>query len=265
MEEITPKEILLSVAVIVGAFALAVFINPFIKDSMLEDVRRHQNALQVSNDTNIFQYALTTKVGEVFAYGQMSAFHPVTFPELSGTYGVIEKVTERYTRHTRQVCDSRDDDGNCISSHTEVYYTWDTWKRDTLASDYFDFLSVTFPYDAIMGTPNTVDLSSNTVSFSFLSRVYGNYLYEDDDIFSSEGDLRFYYNYLPTQFYASMLVNFGEAGITPVKFYYEQDQHQVFEQKEHSLKMFDVMYYFIVLLVVGGGYFYFAHSYLEIV
>lgn len=261
MKELSPKEMLLGIAVLLLALAVGIFINPFIKDTMMDDVREHMKALQIDGDAGQFKYARSTSVGNVLAYGRISSVHPVTLPELLNSYSMVEKVTEKYTRHTREVCDRRDDDGDCVSSHTEVYYTWDTYHKDTFISDYFQFLSEQFAYTEMDLSPqHRVALAPDTVSSVFLDKVYDNCIYEEDKIWTSEGDLRYYYNFLPTEFNASMFVNFNVDNSIKARVYYERNRAQVLEDKDEAMKVFDVMYYLAWSIVLGGGYYWWAYE-----
>ena len=51
----------------------------------------------------MFQYGMDTNVGNAFVYGDLKAVDTVTYPEISGEYMYVEKVKERYTKHTRRV------------------------------------------------------------------------------------------------------------------------------------------------------------------
>jgi len=52
MENITKKEIWLGVAIVLVILAIAVYFEPFIKDSMMKEIRLYQNALRVDNDSS---------------------------------------------------------------------------------------------------------------------------------------------------------------------------------------------------------------------
>lgn len=264
MENISPKEWIISIIVVLLTLALAIFINPFVKDSMLEDIRTYQNALQIDNEPTTFQYAQQTRVGDVFAYGVMRAVTPMSIPELVNSYSIIEKITERYTRHTRYVCDSHDKNGNCTGGHYETYYTWDTDGQDTYISNYFDFMSVQFQNAQLnLSTEYTVDLSESTVNPQYLKYVEGDYLYDDKPNWlgiHGDGDLRHYYQFLPTEFHASMFVKFN-GNLPKATVYYEQSRSKVLENKETDIKNFDFVYYLVWVLGIGGAYFWWAYSY----
>ena len=265
MENISPKEILISVIFFLVALALAIFINPFIKDSMLDDVRTYQNALQVDEDANLYQYAKTTQVGNVLAFGKMKAIYPVMLPELSGQYGFVEKVTEIYTRKTRQVCNSHDSDGNCTSYRTEVYYEWDKEATNFFVSQDFEFLSVIFPCRIMdLKSDFILELSASTVSPSFVEYIDDNYIYENNNWWSNVGDLRFYYKTLPVEFYTSVFTHF-DGQEQPVYVHYNQTRDMVIHNKETAIKTFNAIYYTAAILIAGALWYMWAHYVVEIV
>jgi len=269
MGNISLKEFLISVVVVILALAFAIFINPFLTDSMYDELGKMRTALQVDDDTTMFQYAHKTEVGNVLSYGQLTAVVPVGVPELSGTYGLVQRVTERYTMHTRQVCNSYDKDGHCESYRTEVYYTWDTYRRDETVADQFMYLGEQFP-SSILGISwqDKVHLDKNTVSQSYVGWIRGSYLYQNGDWWESEGDLRYYYLTLPSQFYATMFVRFFNGGISnpanphqKIDIYYEQGIAASIAYYERSITVFNVVYYIIVIVFIAGGYYYWAYRF----
>lgn len=268
MEELSTKEILLAVAVLFLSLAFAVFINPFIKDSFVEDIRTYQTALQIKEDANQFQYAHTTKVGNVFAYGKMNAVYPVTLPEIMGQWSMIEKIEEEYTRHTRQVCATRDSDGDCTSWRTEVYYEWDKNGVQSYASSDFNFLNVNFPFPFLeIETQGILEMNQNTVAPAYFNYIDDNYIYEEETTGwwgPSVGDLRWYYKVLPIQFNATMFVNFTVDREMRGKVFYEKTQEQVLADKEAEVRKFDFIYYAIWIVGLVGGWLWWSHSYGEI-
>lgn len=264
MDELSPKEILLSVIFFLLSIALAIFVNPFVMDAFVDDMRIYQNALQIDNDTNQFQYANTTKVGNVFAFGRMNALNPVVLPELLGQWSMIEKVEEEYTRHSREVCNGYDSAGKCTGYRTEYYYTWDRNQSWTFSSSDFEFLSVSFPITSLEISPQfRLELSQATTSPQYLNLVNDNCIYEKDSWWASVGDLRYYYNVLPLNFNASMFVTFNNDDIH-AKMYYERNRDQVLEDKESRIRVFNFLYYTTWIVGIVGVYLYWARTYGEI-
>jgi hypothetical protein len=74
----------------------------------------------------------------------------VTFDEIGGEYSYVEKVKERYTRHTRTVTKTMTVNGKTQTyTDTEVYYTWDRVDSWDKHCEKITFLDVEFDYGAI--------------------------------------------------------------------------------------------------------------------
>lgn len=270
MENISPKEWLISIVVVIFTFCIGILINPYITDSMFDNIRIMQQALQIDNDSNQFQYAHQTNIGNVLAYGEMKALSPVGFPELINKYALVEKITEKYTQHTRQVCNGYDKDGDCTGYRTEIYYEWDTYRRDVNVSSSFDFLGVELS-NLYLDTQYFVELSAQTVSPEYLSRVSWGRLYQDNDFWSSEGDLRYYYKYLPTTFKATTFIRFLDNKMynpnSPnelIQVFYEKNRNESIVDLQSKIKTFNILYYLGLIILIVGGYFIWAYNFVEI-
>src|SRR5690606_33923343 len=95
------------------------------------------------------------------------------------SFSKVEKVEERYTRHTREVCETHyrtetrtrtvyDADGNSSTEtytvevpydvcHTEVYYTWDYQQSWDKSAKEVDMAGRKYPIDKFGLSTRTVD------------------------------------------------------------------------------------------------------------
>ena len=89
----------------------------------------------------MFQYGMDTNVGNAFVYGDLKAVDTVTYPEIGGEYMYVEKVKERYTRHTRKV---RHSNGKTTWYTTETYWTWDRVDSENIKCNEVSFWGVVF-------------------------------------------------------------------------------------------------------------------------
>lgn len=89
----------------------------------------------------MFQYGMDTNVGNAFVYGDLKAVDTVTYPEIGGEYMYVEKVKERYTRHTRKV---RHSNGKTTWYTTETYWTWDRVGSEDIKSKEISFCDIVF-------------------------------------------------------------------------------------------------------------------------
>ena len=100
--EITKREILASISIIAVMLLIGVLISSKISEHQLDANEVYNKAVKIDN-TDLFQYGMDTNVGNAFVYGDLVAVDTVTYTEIGGEYMYIEKVKEKYTKHTRTV------------------------------------------------------------------------------------------------------------------------------------------------------------------
>lgn len=277
MENISTKEWLISIIVALLTLALAVIVEPTIKDHALDEIKRYERALQVNGDTASFQYAHKTNVGDVLAYGTLKTLEPQSIPELVGYYGMIEKVKEHYTMHSRQVahttCSGYGETETCTTYYTtEYYWTWDVVHRENWNSQKYDFLGVEFNLTQLdISAIQRLSLAPDTVSANYDGFYDEEHLYEKKSLFGPSGDDRYLFYILPLEFQATIFVGFYEDKIMEplnrgdiLSVNYVETPEQVIQNKKNSLIWFDIAYYSIVLLLVGGSYFFWAYNFGEV-
>ena len=145
--EITKREILASVSIIAIMLLIGVIISGKISESQLDANEKYNKAIKIDT-LDLFEYGMRTNIGNAFVYGTLEAIDTVTYPEIDGVYMYVEKVKEKYTKHTRTVSDY-DEDGNKIGEHEEGYWTWDIIDRESLKCEEISFLGHTFTSDKI--------------------------------------------------------------------------------------------------------------------
>ena len=148
--EITKREVLFSIVIICVMLIIGIIISGNINDAVMEKQQEYITALQINNDKALFEYGMRTNVGNAFVYGELKAVDTVTFDEIGGEYSYVEKVKERYTRHTRTVTKTRTVNGKTQTyTETEVYWTWDEVDSWSKHSEKITFLDVEFDYGTI--------------------------------------------------------------------------------------------------------------------
>lgn len=120
--EITKREILTSISIIAVMLLIGVLISSKISEHQLDANEVYNKAVKIDN-TDLFQYGMDTNVGNAFVYGDLVAVDTVTYPEIGGEYMYIEKVKEKYTKHTRTV--THKDSNGKTHKKKETYWTWD--------------------------------------------------------------------------------------------------------------------------------------------
>jgi hypothetical protein len=148
---ISKREILISIAIIAVMIVFGLMIHGSIEDSIMLKNQEYNLALQIDNNKDMFQYGMQTNVGNAYVYGTLKCLDPVTFEEIGGEYSAVEKVKERYTRHTRLVTETYTDAKGNVHTRTkeEVYWTWDAIDRWNKRSTKISFVDVEFDYGMI--------------------------------------------------------------------------------------------------------------------
>lgn len=139
--EITKREILASISIIAVMLLTGVLISSKISEHQLDANEIYNKAVKIDN-TDLFQYGMDTNVGNAFVYGDLVAVDTVTYPEIGGEYMYIEKVKEKYTKHTRTVT-YKDSNGK-THKKKETYWTWDRVSSEDKICDRISFCGITF-------------------------------------------------------------------------------------------------------------------------
>lgn len=163
--EITKHEALFSVIIIAIMFIIGIMIHGKINNRLVNDYQKYNTALQIQNDTELFSYAMKTDIGNAFVYGDLSAVDTVTYPEIGGKYMYVEKVKEKYTRHTRRVKSGK-------TYHTQVYHTWDRVGSEDLKCKKISFCGVIFESNKIE-FPSTEYIDTIKESSRIRYKYYG--------------------------------------------------------------------------------------------
>lgn len=142
--EITKREILASISIIAVMILFGILISSKISEHQMDKNEIYNKAVKIENQ-EMFQYGMDTNVGNAFVYGDLKAVDTVTYPEISGEYMYVEKVKERYTRHTRKVRHTRTVNGKSQTYYTtETYWTWDRVGSEEIKSKEISFCDIVF-------------------------------------------------------------------------------------------------------------------------
>ena len=271
MEDISPKERAISAIVILLTVALGVFFKPFLTDRMFDEVRQMERAYQIDGNPDQFQYLYKTAVGNVLAYGQMTTKTPVSSPELVGNFSVVERVSEHYTMHTREVCTGYDKDGSCKGYRTETYYTWDVTARDWGMPTVMTFSGVDFDASHLaLDAWQRFDVTPADVKPEYSGKVQNGMVYYNAGygLFNlwGWGDDRYVYYVTPLTFNATLYIKFDGSYKNPtmptnkINVYFNQTRDIVLRDKHHGIAVFNVVYYIMLVAIVGGVYYYWAYT-----
>lgn len=144
--EITKREVLASIAIIAVLLIVGLGISDKISDKIADKNEKYNKAIKIESK-ELFDYGMRTNIGNAFVYGELKAVDPVSYQEIKGKYIYIEKVTERYTQHTRTVTTT--DSKGKTHTKTETYWTWDEIDSESKHSKELMFCGIKFPYKKI--------------------------------------------------------------------------------------------------------------------
>lgn len=142
--EITVREIIASISIIAIMLLFGVLIHGKISEHQMDKNEIYNKAVKIESK-DLFQYGMDTNVGNAFVYGELKTVDTVTYPEIGGEYMYVEKVKEKYTRHTRTVTKTKTVNGKTKTyTETEVYWTWDRVGSEDKKCKELSFCDITF-------------------------------------------------------------------------------------------------------------------------
>lgn len=141
--EVKKREILASISIIAVMILFGILISSKISEHQMDENEIYNKAVKIESQ-EMFQYGMDTNVGNAFVYGDLKAVDTVTYPEISGEYMYVEKVKERYTKHTRRVAHTR-----TVNGKSKTYYTTETyWIWDRVGSEDIKCKEISFSIQA---------------------------------------------------------------------------------------------------------------------
>lgn len=227
--KITKREVLFSSIIVMVLVVIGIFISNNINNALLDDFQEYDTALQINNDKELFEYGMRTSVGNAFVYGELKAVDTVSYPEVDGEYSYIEKVTERYTKHWKQVTKTRTNSKGETETYTvwEEYYTWDYEDKESKHSKKITFMDVEFDYGKI--------------NLPYKSKI--DTIYERSRWSEQEGDIRYVYSGSPTKCEGTLYAKLLDKDIKDVKFSYNKNIDETLQSYKS--------YFWLILFWIG--------------
>ena len=240
--EITSRELLFSVIIVVLMLTVGFFISEKISSAADEKNQEYEQAAKIDGDKELFEYGMRTDIGNAFVSGTLRAEDPVSLSEIDGEYAYIKKVEERYTKHTRTVTDY-DEDGNVCGSHEETYYTWDAVGHEDYACSKITFLDNEFEYGTI----------------PFPACEYLTTIKESSKV-------RYLYYVCETEYSGTIYAKLADETISDAKFIDEKGVNEAFEYMCSSSIVNTIVFWIIWVSLIGAavyGFCYLNNRWLE--
>lgn len=263
--EITKREILVSIIGIVILLSIGLLINNAITYKSIAKKELYNKTLKIDNDKDTFKYAIDTNIGNVLVYGNFNIKNGVKIDELKQDYMAIKKETERYTKHTREVCNKCGEKTCC---HTEDYYTWNTIDTKKEYVDTISFLNINFRFKQFSNYEyKRLNLNSDVVSDKHINKIRQNYIYDNNNFFTRVGDLRYKYYVVGKSFNGSVLAKAKNKTLEPINeskiSIFHNTINKILEEIKKELTVIKVVFWiiYIILIGVGVGYFIYQDNY----
>lgn len=229
--EITKREIMASIVIILLMIGIGFFISTSIHNKVSVDNEKYFKAMKIDNLPELFDYAINTEIGDMLSYGKFKANEPVSDPMIKGEYFSIRKIEEHYVMKTRVVTYT-DSNGN-TQTRTETYWEWDEWERDYFHTKTFNYLGRDFKKDRVK-----ID----------------NYVYKDTVKKNSLSNVRWVLYVIPKEFSASLYSNAKDGTIQQNELYAGQEINRVIEKKEkgadNAVTMFWIIWTVLIVIVI---------------
>lgn len=260
--EITKRELLFSIIIIIIMLIIGVFISNYMVNEILEENSNYYKAVKI-NDDNQFKYALDTSVGNILAYGTVKALNPVTMPEITGEWMYLKKITEQYTQKVRIV--TKTGANGKTYTKTEIYYEWDAIHSDHLESNQFEFMGVVFDNE-LNGLPMiNIDLEQFSTDNK---NIYNNCIYTKSPFLVNAGTIRYKFAGVQTSFPATLEVKANNGTLSSftggkaLNVYPNKNTDALIEELGKKEKLINDIFWIIwvILITVIVVFFYYKEN-----
>ena len=236
---ITKREILTSISIIAVMLLIGVLISSKISEHQLDANEIYNKAVKIDS-ADLFQYGMDTNVGNAFVYGDLLAVDTVTYSEIGGLYMYIEKVKEKYTKHTRTVT-YKDSNGK---THTkkETYWTWDRVDSEDKQCQKISFCGIVF--------------DSNKIDFPSAYHI---------DTIKESSNIRYQYYGVDTKYAGTIFTDLRDHTISDdTDFYSNKNIGETIKQLESGGGVI-LFWIFWIVLICGlvFGFYYLDNKWLE--
>ena len=238
--EITGREIIASISIIAIMLLFGVLIHGKISEYQMDKNEIYNKAVKIESK-DLFQYGMDTNVGNAFVYGELKAVDTVTYPEIGGEYMYVEKVKERYTRHTRTV--TYTDSNGKSRTKSEVYWTWDRVGSEDKMCNELSFCDIVFG-------SNKIDIPGT----GYITTI------------KESSHVRYKYYGTGTKFTGTIFADLRDKTIPEGTYFYNNmNIEELHKHLEAGIGGLIVFWFFWIILIIGCvvGFYYFDNRWLE--
>ena len=172
---------------------------------------------------------MRTNVGNAFVYGTLNKVDTVSYDKIKDKdYIHIEKIEERYTRHTRRV---KHKSGKRTYYTTEHYWTWDTINRESKIAKEITFLEQKYKIDKI----------SNIIDDDYIDTISTGYHLREK-----------YYGAKLKNVKGTVYCNLKNKTINNATFYKDTKIKECKEQLMQSYHVIVIVFWILWIILIGG-------------
>lgn len=238
--EITSRELLFSVIIVVLMLTVGFFTSEEISSAADEKNQEYEQAAKIDGDKELFEYGMRTDIGNAFVAGTLKAMDPICLPDIDGEYSFIRKVKEKYTQHTRTVTHKS---GKTTYTTVETYYTWDEVGHEEYACSKITFLDNGFEYGTI----------------PFPACEYLTTIKESSKV-------RYLYYVCETEYSGTIYAKLADETISDAKFIDDKGVNEAFEYMCSSSIVNTTVFWILWVILIGAavyGFCYLDNRWLE--
>lgn len=168
----TKREIMFSIVIVLVMLMLGLVISSSINDMILDENTKYTKAIEINNDKELFAYGMRTNVGNAYVYGTLNKVDTVSYDAIKDKdYVHLEKVTQRYTMHTRRIAHKS---GKTTYYTTQTYWTWDTINRESKIAKEITFLNQKYKINKISNIIDDDDyIDTISTGYHLREKYYG--------------------------------------------------------------------------------------------
>ena len=238
--DITARELLFSVIIVILMLALGLFIGEKIASAGDDANQEYEQAAKIDGNKELFEYGMRTDVGHAFIQGTLKAVDPVKLPDIDGEWFFVRKTREEYTRHTRVVMRGSGKDRHAA---IEVYYTWDDVGHTDYHCEKISFLDNEFNYDVIE-RPGIRHLTTKNES----------------------SEVRYVYEVCDAEHEGTLYAKLGNNTVSETTFLKGKNLNEAVEAMYHRSIIWLVVFWIIWIILTGGvifGFYYLDNEWIE--
>lgn len=231
--EITARELLFSVIIVLAMLSLGFFIGEKISSWADEKNQEYEQAAKIDGDKELFEYGMRTDIGNAFVAGTLKAADPISLPDIDGEYSFIRKVKEEYTQHERMVTHKS---GKTTYTTVEIYYTWDAVGHEDYACSKITFLDNEFEYGTIQFP-----------TCEYLTTI------------KESSKVRYLYYVCETEYQGTIYAKLADKTISDAKFINEKGVNEAFEYMCSSSIVNTIVFWIIWVILIGAAVYGFCY------